>query len=172
MTKGIEVLFKLINAITDKISKPASLLVFVIMCFTSFEVISRYVFNHPTVWVWPLNRQLFCLFILIAGVYTMSINEHIRIEIFYDLFPIWVKRTARIISILGLIIFLGVLVWQSAWMGWNALSIREVHSGSFRVPLYPIKLLIPIFSFLFMLQGIAVFYRIKNGRKKREKKQA
>lgn len=165
MAKGIEVLFNLVDAITEKVSKPIRLLVFFMMCVTTFEVVARYVFNRPTSWAWPINRQLFCFFILVAGVYTMSINEHIKIEIFYDLFPPKMKLVSRMLSIAGLILFIGVLIWQSAWMGWNSMTIREVNSGVFRIPLYPIKLLFPICSFLFLLQGIVVFCRRRNGKK-------
>jgi len=169
MAKGIDTFLNMVDGITKRISRPASLLVIVIMGCISFEVISRYVFNRPTNWVWPITRQLFCLFILIAGVYTMSKNDHIRIEIIYDFFPPWVKQGVRIFTILCMLIFLGVLVWQSAWMGWDAILARETNPGSFRIlPLYPIKSLIPLFSFLFLLQGLSVFRRCKDNDKKED----
>jgi TRAP-type mannitol/chloroaromatic compound transport system permease small subunit len=44
-------------------------------------------------------------------------------------------------------------------MGWNSLMAREKLTGAFPIPLYPLKLLIPIAAFLFLLEGIAVFSR-------------
>lgn len=149
----------LISRITETISKPASFLVFIMMLITSTEVIGRYVFNHPTIWAWPLNRQIFGVFILVAGAYTMSSREHIRIEILYDNFPPKIKKIARVIALLSFVIFMGVLVWQGSWMGWNSLMMKEKLAGAFRMPLYPFKLLIPIGAFLFLLQGIVVFFK-------------
>lgn len=149
----------LIGRITETIGKPASFLVFIMMLITSTEVIGRYVFNHPTTWAWPLNRQIFGVFILVAGAYAMSKREHIRIEILYDHFPPMLKRIARAIALASFVIFMGVLVWQSGWMGWNSLMNNEKLAGAFRMPLYPFKILIPIGAFLFLLQGIAVFFR-------------
>ena len=149
----------LITRITEAISKPASLLVFVMMLITSTEVIGRYVFNHPTTWAWPLNRQIFGVFILVAGAYTMSKREHIRIEILYDHFPPKIKKVARGLALASFVIFMGVLVWQGSWMGWNSLMMKEKLAGAFRMPLYPFKLLIPIGALLFLLQGIAVYFR-------------
>jgi TRAP-type mannitol/chloroaromatic compound transport system permease small subunit len=57
---------------------------------------------------------------------------------------------------------MGVLIWQGSWMGWNALMVKELSAGSFRMPLYPLKLLIPVFAFLILLQGIAVFIKDKD----------
>lgn len=146
----------LIDRITKTISKPASLLVFVMMVFTSTEVIGRYVFNHPTIWAWPLNRQIFGVFILVAGTFTMFKGEHIRIEILYDHFPSKMKLIARWTALACFVLFMGVLVWQGSWMGWNSLMMGEKLAGAFRIPLYPFKILIPIGAFLFLLQGIAV----------------
>lgn len=157
MAKGIKVLFNLVDTITEKIGKPASLLVFIMMLITTTEVVGRYVFNHPTIWAWPLNRQIFGLFILAAGAYTMSKGEHIRIEILYDHFPRKIKFIARMITLACFIIFMGVLLWQTSWMGWNSLMMGEKLAGAFRMPLYPFKLLIPIGVFLFLIQGIVVF---------------
>jgi len=157
MTKGIKLFYNFINAVTEKISKPASFLVFIMMAITATEVIARYVFNHPTAWAWPLNRQIFGLFILVAGAFTMSKNEHIRIEILYDHFPPKIKLIARMITLASFISFMGVLVWQGSWMGWNSLMVGEKAAGAFRIPLYPFKLLIPICAFLFLLQGIVIF---------------
>lgn len=159
MAKGIGVLFNLTDAITAKISKPAGILVFIMMCITATEVVARYAFNHPTIWAWPLNRQIFGLFILVAGAYTMSKEAHIRIEILYDHFPPKIKLIGRLCALAALISFLGVLIWQGGWMGWNSLMAGERASGAFNIPLYPFKLLVPIGVLLFLLQGIAVFSR-------------
>jgi TRAP-type mannitol/chloroaromatic compound transport system permease small subunit len=157
MAKGIRAFFNLIDTMSEKIGKPASLLVFIMMVITATEVIGRYFFNHPTVWAWPLNRQVFGLFILAAGSYTMFKRGHIRIEILYEHFPPRFKLIARLIALASFIAFTGVLVWQGTWMGWNSLMMGEKLSGAFRIPLYPFKLLIPIGAFLLLLQGIVVF---------------
>ena len=159
MAKGKSTPSNLISRITEAIGKPASFLVFIMMLITSTEVIGRYVFNHPTTWAWAVNRQIFGIFILVAGAYAMSKREHIRIEILYDHFPPKVKVVARAIALASFVIFMGVLVWQSSWMGWNSLMNNEKLAGAFRMPLYPFKIMIPIGAFLFLLQGIATFFR-------------
>jgi TRAP-type mannitol/chloroaromatic compound transport system permease small subunit len=99
MAKAVHFFSNLIGKITETISKPASLLVFAMMVITSTEVIGRYVFNTPTTWAWPLNRQVFGVFILVAGAFTMFKGEHIRIEILYDHFPPKLKLIARGIAL-------------------------------------------------------------------------
>jgi TRAP-type mannitol/chloroaromatic compound transport system permease small subunit len=151
--------FDCIDVIAEKAAKITCYLVFVIMMITTADVVARYVFNRPLVWGWLLNRQLFGVFILFAGVYTLFKGEHIRIEILYDHFPRELKIVAKWIGLLAFISFMGVLVWQGAWMGWNSLMMNEKAAGAFRIPWYPFKLLIPAVAFLFLLEGIAAFRR-------------
>ena len=159
MIKGLKSFFNFIDMISGKIGDGLSILIIVIMFFTTIEVVSRYVFNNPTIWVWPLSRQIFGVYILFAGIYAMSKDAHIKIEVIYNMFPKNVKRIAKIVGLLSFICFMGVLVWQGAWMGQNSLSSGETAHGAFRIPLYPLKMLIPVAAVLFFIEGIYVLSR-------------
>jgi TRAP-type mannitol/chloroaromatic compound transport system permease small subunit len=162
MLKGIKYFFNFIDIISGKIGDGLSILIIVIMFFTTVEVVLRYVFNSPTIWVWPLNRQIFGVYILFAGIYAMSKDAHIKIEIIYNLLPNKIKQIARWLSILSFISFMGVLIWQGAWMGQNSLASGETAHGAFRIPLYPLKILIPLAAVLFFLEGIYILSKNKN----------
>jgi TRAP-type mannitol/chloroaromatic compound transport system permease small subunit len=162
MSQSVDKFFDWVDKVVEKSSRIVCYLVGVIMFITAIDVTARYVFNQPLLWGWLSNRLLFGVFILFAGVYTLSKGDHIRIEIFYDHFPPKLKAIARWLALGSLITFLGVLVWQSAWMGWNSLMMQEKAAGAFRIPLYPFKLLIPIVAFLFLLEGISYFRRGKD----------
>ena len=161
MIKGLKSFFNLIDMISGKIGDGLSILIIVIMFFTTIEVVLRYVFNSPTIWVWPLSRQIFGVYILFAGIYAMSKNAHIRIEIIYNLLPKRMKQIASILGMLSFISFMGVLIWQGAWMGQNSLSSGETAHGAFRIPLYPLKILIPVAAILFLLEGIYILSKNK-----------
>jgi TRAP-type mannitol/chloroaromatic compound transport system permease small subunit len=162
MSENENKFFQWIDTVAEKCGKIFCYLVFVIMVITAVDVTARYAFNQPLLWGWLLNRLLFGVFILFAGVYTLYKGEHIRIEIFYDHFPPRIKMIARWIALAAFVSFMGVLVWQSSWMGWNSLMMKEKAAGAFRIPLYPFKLLIPIVTFLFLLEGISYFRRGKD----------
>ena len=162
MAGKIKIWFKAADAFCEKMGKGLSLLICVIMIITSVEVVSRYGFNYPTMWVWPINKQLFGLFILFAGIYTMYREDHIRVEILYDLFPPKLKTIAEYIALVCFLIFIIALILQGSRMAWNAWMVKEKLSGAFRFPVYPLKILIPVTAFLFLIEGIFVFCRKKN----------
>lgn len=162
MGRKIKRFFGLIDTITDKIGKTVSLLIVLMMVLTVIEVVSRYVFNNPTIWAWPINRQLFGVFIMFGGAYTLLYGGHIKIEVLYNRFPARMKAIARLIALACFLIFLGVLLWQSALMAQISLASGERASGTFNIPLYPFKTIIAIAAFLFLLEGIADFLRKKS----------
>jgi TRAP-type mannitol/chloroaromatic compound transport system permease small subunit len=135
-------------------AKGASFVILLVMGTVTFEVVSRYLFNQPTIWVWPINRILFGIFILIAGSYAMLKGAHIRIEILYDRFPDWMRNVSKLVTLLAIICFLGVLIWQSAWMGWTAVEAGEKLPGAFRIPIYPFKVFVPLASILFLIVAV------------------
>lgn len=156
MIKVIKSFFNFIHMISSRTGDGVSILIIVIMLFTTIEVVLRYVFNSPTMWVWPLSRQIFGVYILSAGIYAISKDAHIRIEVIYNLFSKKLKLIANIIGLASFLCFIGVLVWQGAWMGQNSWIARETAHGAFRIPLYPLKILIPLAAILFLLEGLFI----------------
>ena len=155
MTKVVNRLIDFVDGFSDRAGKAVSILVFLMMFITAFEVVARYVFNRPTMWVWPINKQIFAVFILFGGVYALRHGAHIRIEMVYSSFPPKFKRFARIVDSLAFLSFMGVLIWQGSWVGWNSLMSFETAGGAFPIPLYPIKLFIPLVAILFIIQELA-----------------
>ncbi len=149
-----------IEALIERIGSIASFLILFILAFITFEVVARYAFNSPTIWVWPVSRQFFGVFVLIAGSYALIHKQHIRIEVFYDHFPPAMKTVIRWLSLLAALCFLGSLLWKGGVMGLDAWETKEKAVGVFRLPLYPLKMFIPVAAALYIL-GCLVFFSRK-----------
>lgn len=148
-----------IERMLNGIGRIGSFLILFIMTFIAYEVVARYVFNAPTSWVWPVSKQIFGVFVMIAGSYAMIHNQHIRIEVFYDRYPPLLKSVIRGLSLLIAILFLGSLLWKGTIMGLDAWHTKEKAVGMLKLPLYPLKLFIPIGTALFILGCVAYFSR-------------
>ncbi len=81
-----------IDNLANTIGNIVSFLILVIVALVTYEVVARYCFNSPTSWVWLINKQIFGVYIMIAGGYALLHNMHIRIEIFYERYPKPMKR--------------------------------------------------------------------------------
>jgi TRAP-type mannitol/chloroaromatic compound transport system permease small subunit len=148
-----------INRIIKAVGDAGSLLILLMMTLVTYEVISRYGFNAPTSWAWLINKQLFGVFVMIAGGYTLVHNSHIRIEMLYEHFHPGMKTVIRWLTLVAAFCFLGALVWKSWVMGIEAWNDKELAMGVFKLPLYPLKLFMPVGALLFLLGCIVAAIR-------------
>lgn len=76
-----------------------------------YEVVSRYVFEKPTLWANELSLWLAGFIFLLSGLYAMQQRCHIRIYIIYDMFPRPFQKAADVLSVALLWLFTVSLIW-------------------------------------------------------------
>ena len=128
---------------------------------TTYEVFVRYVLNEPTSWAFDFSYLMYGAMFFMAGAYTLSRGGHVRADMFYRL---WRPRTQAIVELTLYVIFFfpGVLALVIAgWdYGFNSMRIREQSVNSpAGVPIWPLKMLIPMGAGLLALQGFAEVLR-------------
>ena len=93
------------------ISRVAMLLVAVIVAIMFFEVVMRYVFGQPTLWVNEMSLWLAGMVYLLSGLYVMQQRGHISIFIFYDMAPRRLQHVFDLLSTLFICLFAAAVVW-------------------------------------------------------------
>ncbi len=56
--------------------------------FYFFEVVMRYIFNMPTIWVHEASFLLFGMQYLLAGAFALLHGAHVRVDVIYNLLPV------------------------------------------------------------------------------------
>ena len=161
MGKVVNSFFKITDTVTEKIGRAISLIALPIMFIIAIEVVSRYVFDSPTTWAWPTNKQLFGILALFGGAYAMLHDRHIRVEVLYERFGSKLKLISGVLTAICFFFFIGALIWQGYLMAEFSVKSREAMHGIIYFPLYPLKILVPVAALLFFFQGIANFSRGK-----------
>lgn len=161
MGKAANIFFRLTDAVTENVGRAISLIALPIMFIIAIEVVARYVFNSPTRWAWLVSTHLFGVLSLFGGAYALLHGRHIRVEVLYERFGSRLKLASSLLTAVCFLAFIGLLVWQGYVMAEMSVGSREVLRGMIHFPVYPLKILIPVAAFLFLLQGIANFWRRK-----------
>lgn len=159
MRKLANLLSSLIDNATEKTGRAISFLALPIMLLIALEVVARYFFNSPTRWAWPVSTHLFGVLSLFGGAYALLHGRHIRVEILFDHFGTRLRLLSYTLTAICFLLFIVLLVWQGYVSAEMSVGNREVIRGIIRFPVYPLKVLVPIAAFLFLLQGIAIFLR-------------
>lgn len=127
----------------------------------SYEVFVRYVLRDPTSWAYDVSYIMYGALFMMAGPYTLSRGGHVRGDVIYRLFK---PRTQAWIDFVLYLIFYfpGVLALIYAGYTFAAMAVRfrEVSVNSpAGIPVYPLKMLIPVAGVLLLLQGIVEVIR-------------
>lgn len=134
----------------------------VILTFgTSYEVFVRYVLNDPTSWAFDFSYILYGALFYMAGAYTISRNGHVRADMFYRL---WRPRAQAWVELVLYVLFFFPGVLALVFAGWvygrEAMVIGEASIYSpVGIPVWQIKMMIPIGAVLLVLQGLAEVLR-------------
>jgi len=159
MRKFLGRLVRKIDTLSHWSGNAMAVLLFVLVGIVMFEVISRYVFNRPTIWGLEASTMVFGPFALISGVYALLHRGHVKMDIFYER---WSERTKAIVDLCTFplfLIFVGIILWKSAIYGWQSFIIRERSVTAWAPPIYLWKLMIPLAALLLTFQGIGDFIR-------------
>ncbi|WP_051308978.1 TRAP transporter small permease [Desulfogranum japonicum] len=80
-----------IDRIFIRLGHFVSVLFLVVVCISFFEVIMRYVFNSPTIWVHETTSFLVSLAMLFGGISVYASEKHIAMTFIADSFPVIIR---------------------------------------------------------------------------------
>jgi TRAP-type mannitol/chloroaromatic compound transport system permease small subunit len=133
----------------------------ILMLGTSWEVFVRYVLNDPTSWAFDFSYIMYGALFYMAGAYTLSRGGHVRADMFSRLWPERVQAGVEL-TLYIIFFFPGVIsLMYSGWgYGYDSMRIREMSINSpVGIPIWQIKMLIPVGGALIALQGVAEVMR-------------
>jgi TRAP-type C4-dicarboxylate transport system permease small subunit len=140
----------------------------IIVGVTVYEVVVRYVFNSPTVWVAEFATLLAAAAFLISGIYAMRSDSHLSITVLRDAAP---PRVAMVLEVIKLAVILTFAIGIAVFGFRNGVDplLRWERAGTRWNPPTPalIKPLILVVGFVIGIQAIINFAR--NFRSLREK---
>jgi TRAP-type C4-dicarboxylate transport system permease small subunit len=99
------------DRVSIAISRVAMFLIAWIVAIMFYEVVMRYVFAQPTLWVNEMSLWTAGAVYLLAGLYVMQQRGHIRIFILYDMVSRTWQRAFDTVSTLLICLFAAAIVW-------------------------------------------------------------
>ncbi len=158
-------LMKKFLTVVDSISEWSGMIarwaVMALVLVLSFEVVMRYVFDNPTIWAHEMSMMLGVFLVCIGWSYVHLHHGHVRVDVLYSrMSPKGKAITDIVCTLVFFLPLLIVLMYAAAEMAWEAYIFDEVLMASFWYPpALPVRLVVVIGMFTFLLQGVAEFVR-------------
>ena len=116
----------------------------------------RYAFSiSSNAWL-EVQWQMFAGIFLLGAPYVLQVNEHVRVDIFYGAMS---ARRKLWVDVFGLILFLFpatlLIAALSVPFFLSSFHEGEISANAGGLPLWPVKLLLPLGFALIFLQGIS-----------------
>ena len=141
----------------------ASALFIAIGFIVSYEVIMRYLFNSPTIWVNEVSRFLQIWATYLALTYSFHKQDFIRITVVYDRLNETGKKILDFISFIFIIIFSCFVVYYGWLIAYDSLKVGRTSSTILDVPSFLTELAIPLcFAFLVLRVILEAIRYIRN----------
>ena len=154
--KGDEVTrLTLVDKVTLYISSIAMFITGFILLIMFYEVIMRYFFLKPTLWVEELSRWLGGIVFLIAGVYAMQQRSHIRVVVLYDHVSRPVQRVFDLIATVCVVGFCAAVIIGYWRLALTKFLTWELYGSAWNPPIPAVtKPLICIVALLMAIQTV------------------
>jgi TRAP-type mannitol/chloroaromatic compound transport system permease small subunit len=147
---------RVIDAINDRFGTLATSLVLFACVISTGNAISRYAFSESSnAWL-EVQWYMFAAMVFFGAPYTLKLNEHVRVDVFYSALPerarIWIDILGGIFFLLPFCAVLIYFTWPWFLESWR---IGEMSSNAGGLIRWPVKLVLPLGFALLALQGVS-----------------
>ena len=154
--EGLLKLSRAIDYVNDRFGEVANWLVLFACLISAGNAASRYLFSASSnAWL-EVQWYMFAGMVLLGGPYTLKVNEHVRVDLFYSALSerarIWIDIVGCLLFLLPICVILVYFTWPWFVESWR---IDETSSNAGGLIRWPVKLLMPVGFALMTLQGIS-----------------
>jgi TRAP-type mannitol/chloroaromatic compound transport system permease small subunit len=153
---GLLTLSRLIDALNERVARIATWLVLLACLVSAGNAFARYLLNMGSnAWL-EIQWYLFGAMVMLGAPYTLKVNEHVRVDVFYGRLT---TRGQIWVDILGGLLFLLPAAALIGWMSWpmfrESYVIGEMSLNAGGLLRWPIKIFVPLGFLLLFLQGVS-----------------
>ena len=122
-----------------------------------YEVVSRYIFNAPTIWAYDVTYMLAGTLFMLGSAYALRNGSHVRADFLLSaLRPRWQALVDLVLYLVVYFPAIALFFMSSLGFATQSWQQLETYPQSPWVPIiYPLKTVIPVTCALLLLQGVA-----------------
>ena len=154
--RALLALSRAIDWLNEQIGIVANWLVLWAALISAGNAASRYLFSQSSNGWLEIQWYMFAGMVLLGAPYTLKMNEHVRVDLLYNIVSertrIWIDIIGGLLFLLPICIILIYFTWPWFVESWR---LNEASSNAGGLIRWPVKLLLPLGFFLLTLQGVS-----------------
>jgi TRAP-type mannitol/chloroaromatic compound transport system permease small subunit len=163
-------IIRVIDRFTDVTGKLIAMTMLFLVVTISYEVVMRYGFGAPTIWVYESSFMANGAAFMLGAGYALLKGAHVRTDIYWENYSERQKGVVDLISYLvffypAMITFMLISI-DDAWHSYD--TGERSQESVWRVIMWPFRATIPLSALLLMIQGVSevlkCWYQVRFGR--------
>jgi len=143
-----------LETVNFALARIGGFLIVIAMIIIVADVIGRYFFGKPIIWVYYYSEYILVFSTFLAAAYVLKHNGHVKVDIVLNLFNERQKAYISIFtSLMGLFVSI-VIGWYALAETYEAFLNKTMFTAPIAVYQFPVKIIIPIGFLLLSLEWI------------------
>ena len=152
--------FFAIEKLTEVVGRFLGWALLVMGFLITYEVVMRYVFIMPTIWVGEVSQQIQIWVVVLGAAYVLKNRDMVTIEIFLsDHTSVW-RRLAESFALLVLLVMTAPAIWYGFEIWLRATRLGHTTDTFLALPRWFTDASVWVGFLLFSLQAVAEFRKI------------
>lgn len=147
-----------VEALNRFVGRFAMYLLFVLAGVLLWSAIAK-AFFRPALWTQEMAQFTMVAYFVLGGAYSLILGANVRMDLLYNRWSVKKRAAVDCITVFGMIIFLGVLLWGGIDSTLYALEVGERSRTVWRPYMAPVKIVICTGVLLMILQSFAFLIR-------------
>jgi TRAP-type mannitol/chloroaromatic compound transport system permease small subunit len=157
--KAVNLYVHWVDTFNRWVGRFAMRLIFVMAAIMLYAIFSRLFLGRPVNWVMEMSQFLLVSYYLLGGAYSMQLDAHVRMDLFYGRLSARKRAVTDAFTILFVIFYLGVLAWGGFSSTEYAWSYNQKNYTSWAPPMWPVKAIMTFGIIMMLLQAISAFFK-------------
>ncbi|MBN9331856.1 TRAP transporter small permease subunit [Devosia sp.] len=159
MPEPIKLFVRYVDKMNYGVGRFAMYLIFPMGAILLYSTVMRLILGYPVNWALEMTQFMLSAYYLLGGAYSMQLDAHVRMDLFYSNMKPRTRAITDSITILAVIFYLCVLLGGGISSTNYAIVYGQKNYTAWGPPLWPIKVVMCIGIFLMLLQLISTFIK-------------
>lgn len=159
MPEPIKLFVRYVDRMNYGVGRFAMYLIFPMGAILLYSTVARVILGYPVNWALEMTQFMLSAYYLLGGAYSMQLNAHVRMDLFYSNMKPKTRAITDSITIVFVIFYLVVLFWGGVSSTNYAIVYSQKNYTAWSPVLWPVKIAMTFGIFLMLLQTISQFFK-------------
>jgi|SRR5690625_216433 len=147
---------RVIHKVSEFAFKCAAILLLIMGLAVSYDVIMRYFFGSPTIWVNEISGYLLVIITFLSASHTLKIGGHVKVDMVENFLSEKGRKFLFLITHFLILFFVVTITWKGAQMVWMSWDLGWSASTLLKTPLFIPQLFIPMGGLLLTFETLVI----------------